>query len=201
MNPEIILKILVKHPELFQNLLPDIKDIVDSQSKKAANKGSAQASPVAQGVSQPSSSAQNNTNLNQIKAKNFGPTKGEVAALDVVLPMIGDAASVVGNLYGGYNSLLGQAILAMHNENTKNWTGAMGKPNSYLAALPYQVKGLAGATIGNAISNRAYTIADTLKENNRQARDKEFQTQYDAPGMFWESQRVNIPTKQGSRGK
>lgn len=130
----------------------------------------------------------------------YGPSKTEVGALDVALPIVGDAAAMFGNIWGGYHSLLAQAILNKYNQDTQRWSGAMSSPNMGIAVLPDQVKALAGTTIGNTVANRAYTIADTLKRNAQNLRNKQFQAEYHAPGLFWNNEYVNSPTKYGATG-
>lgn len=130
----------------------------------------------------------------------FGPDKLETFGLDVALPILGDVASVAGNTYGAYQSLLGQALMAMNQGMTHGWSGSVGMPSMALAALPHQVKGIAASNIGNAISNRAYTTADTLKRNAQNERNMQFQAQYHAPGLFWNTQYVNTPLRSGIQG-
>lgn len=130
----------------------------------------------------------------------FGPGKLETFGLDVALPILGDVASVAGNTYGAYQSLLGQALMAMNQGMTHGWSGSVGMPSMALAALPHQVKGIAASNIGNAISNRAYTTADTLKRNAQNERNMQFQAQYRAPGLFWNTQYVNTPLRSGMQG-
>lgn len=138
--------------------------------------------------------------LNKSDMLSYGPSKAEVGALDVALPIAGDAAAMFGNIWGGYHSLLAQAILNKYNQDTESWSGAMSSPNMDLAVLPDQVKALAGTTIGNTVANRAYTVADTLKRNAQNLRNKQFQAEYHAPGLFWSNEYVNSPTKYGATG-
>lgn len=132
--------------------------------------------------------------------RKYGPSPLEQFGLDVALPVLGDAASVAGQTYGAYNSLLANAILAMHAQDSQRWDGAMGYGAAPLAALPYATKGALGNVLGNAVSNRMYTVADTLKRNNQNVRNMEYQADYHAPGLFWNSTYVNSPLRYGAAG-
>lgn len=218
MNPEVILKIVTKHPELLEKYLPTIKnaikknDVATQSTIDIPDTTATSTAPSTKSNKDTLKRAKNNVDSVESKKsgrslseeyKNYGPTKGETILWDAVVPVIGDTLNVAGNAYGAYQSLLGQAILAMHenNMNTKNWTGTMGKPTAAIGAIPYQTKSILGTLIGNTAANRMYTLADTVKENNRTLRDKEFQAEHSPSGRFWESQRTNIPTKKGSAGR
>ena len=129
------------------------------------------------------------------------PFKKESAILDIALPITGDVAKATGNILGNNASLLGAALQAMKIGSGNTLTGDTMNNMGLAGAAGYAAKGMNEKLIGDIAANRLYDIAGTLKTERAQARNKAYQINEQAPGLFWQEQRKNAPTASGFEDK
>lgn len=104
--------------------------------------------------------------------KKYGPSVGEQIATDAVLPVIGDVASGFGSAASIQNNLFANALKSMSNEERQRTPSNLQSLAPYTDAMAAGVSARGNITdvIGKLVSNRMYTLADTIKRNNDKAR-------------------------------
>jgi len=125
------------------------------------------------------------------------PSKKETVLLDIGLPVAGDIVKATGNILGNNDSLLGAALAAMRIGGGNTLTGETMNNMGLANAAGMTARGMNEKLIGDIGANRIYDTASTLKTEREQARNKAFQINEKAPGLFWQEQRKNAPTASG----
>ena len=195
------------------------KQIIKSGAKKAGEMSSKKSSSASTSKKDNKSLSKKNTKSKTKTAKKSGYDKfmDNHVVSDVVLPVIGDVASVAGNVGGAYNSILGAALQAVASDpdNSVGLAKDLGINRFANAALRGAggnrlFQGAMFKTIGDTVANRFYTLADIARDrqinNETQAHEKKLADVYGAvpAGAYYDYQRSrtgNIPKTSGDLKK
>lgn len=120
----------------------------------------------------------------------------------VVLPAVGDAAKLVGDVVGAKQSILGSALQAMAQRRASE---AGMSPVANISAnllnaagAGKQFQGLAATTVGNVLGNRIAKTGEILEAPAEQARNMAMQINDRPAGEFWSNATANKKLSQKS---
>lgn len=120
----------------------------------------------------------------------LGPSKLETAVLDVAVPALGDATKVVGDSSGIINTAFAKALLQAADYDRSDPYARFSREKMMAPGLQALAAGkiARGEVINNAadvINNRLQTVANNIKVNNQNARDRMFEVNEDPSASYW----------------
>lgn len=114
----------------------------------------------------------------------YNPPKLNQALNKFILPILGDTASVMGNVSNIKNSLLGQMLAATADARNTQSSYSNLIPKQYstggnIAAAMYTGKGMIGKTIGDTVNNRLQETAASNWAQDMQDANRQFYIDYE----------------------
>ena len=124
----------------------------------------------------------------------LGQTTKEFVINDVVLPVAGDIAGLVGRGYGTYQSILGSALAAMGKGvlSDNSVYGSLDGPMAAATAKNF-IKGAIVQDAGNTIEHRIKQIAENKKSENQLKRMRAYNMNEVAPATLYEATSKTLP--------